>query len=169
MGLDPLGKLLLLVDTSEESVVAAECAIVLARWHGAVLHALYVVNEQLVEDLARARVLLADEALDLRHDLERDGRYHLAHVGRLAHAKGLEVVAELRRGMVHREAVRYAEEVGAGLVVVGGFDEPRTRRECYYNDTERILWTAPCPVLVVRGAATVHQWYQTLPPRSEGS
>lgn len=157
-----ISKILLSVDVTEEGLQAARYAVALAKTLDAELYALYVVNEQLVEDLVRAHVFITQEGLDMRRDLEQDGLRYLKAAERLAAAKGVPIVTELRKGIVHLEVVERARQIGAGIIVVGGFDEPVTRRALFHNETERILWTASCPVLVVRGDETVQRVYDAL-------
>ena len=157
----PLGKILLYVDATESSLTAARYAIALAKTYGAELHALYVVNERILLELLRARVFVEEEEVDLERDLEEDGRRHLVFIKRLAQTKGVAVTTELRKGIIHAEVVHKAAEMDVSLIIMGEIEAPVSRRDSFYDDAEIILWTAGCPVLIVKGEALVDRFYDS--------
>ena len=65
MAVAPLEKILLYVDATEGALAAARYAIVLAKTYDAELHAVYVVNEKMLEELLRAKVFVEEEEVDL--------------------------------------------------------------------------------------------------------
>lgn len=158
----PLARILLYVEASESSVSAARYAIVLARAHGTQLHAVYVVNDKMLSELTRANVFLKEEETDLRRDLEEDGRRYLQYVERLAGAKHVNVTTRLRRGIVHVEVAEEAAEINASLIVIGELEEHLSRRDPFYHEAETVLWTAKCPVLVVKGETTAEDLYDSI-------
>lgn len=155
-------KILLHVEATERSLAAARYAIVLAKTCGASLHAVYVINEQVLEELFRAKVFLAEEGVDLARDLEADGKRYLAFVARLAAQKDVPLTTELLKGIVHEQVVEKAREMEANLLVLGEIEESVSRRDCFYNESERILSTARCPVLVVKGDEAIRNVYDAL-------
>jgi nucleotide-binding universal stress UspA family protein len=162
MAVAPLGKILLYVDATEGALAAARYAIVLAKTYGAELHAVYVVNERMLEELLRAKVFVEEEEVDLERDLEEDARRYLAYVERLANEKDLEINTELLRGVVHREVVDKAAEVEAQLIVIGKIYEQLSRMDSYYDEAEEMLRRAKCPVLIVKGETIVDDLYESL-------
>ncbi len=158
----PLARILLYVEASETSISAARYAIVLAKAHGTVLHTVYVVNENMLSELTRANVFLKEEETDLRRDLEEDGRRYLQYVERLAAAKHVNVSTRLRRGVVHTEMAEEAAEFKATIIILGELEEHLSRREPFYHEAETILWTAKCPVLVVKGETTAEDLYDSI-------
>ena len=82
------GKTLVYVETNERGLEAARYAIAFAKRSGGELHAVAVINERILEELTRARVFLKEEGIDLKRDLEEDGRRYLALMERLAGKKG---------------------------------------------------------------------------------
>jgi len=108
----PLDKILLYIEPNERGLESARYAVALARRYAGDLHVVSVVNEQALEDLLRARIFLKEEGIDLQRDLEEDGKRYLAFVEKLAREKDLHVSTELLRGVVHREVVAKAKEVG---------------------------------------------------------
>ena len=59
----PLAKIVLSVDATEGALDAARYAIALARAYGAQLHAVYVVNEKMLEELLNAKTFVQEEAV----------------------------------------------------------------------------------------------------------
>lgn len=158
----PLEKILLYVDASDTSISAARYAIALTKAYGAQMHAVYVVNENMLGELLHAKIFVEDEETDLRRDLEEDGRRYLQFVERLAKAKDLEICTQLRRGNVHAEVAKEAASVGASVIIIGELEEPLSRKDSFYNEVEMILWTAKCPVLVVKGETEAEELYDSI-------
>jgi nucleotide-binding universal stress UspA family protein len=66
----------------------------------------------------------------------------------------------LSRGKVDHEVVTLAEEIGAGLVVLGSRGRGGIRRALMGSVSDSVVRHSHCPVLVVRDGAVA------LPPRS---
>jgi nucleotide-binding universal stress UspA family protein len=162
MAVAPLSKILIAVDATEAALAAAKYAIAVARTYGAELHAVYVVNESLLEELLRARVFVEAEEVDLQVDLEEDGRRYLSYVEKLARDKDVRVTTELLKGIVHRQVVDKATQVGAALIIIGEIEEPLSRKDAFYDEGEMILRRAGCPVLMVKGESLVDEVYDSL-------
>ncbi len=158
----PIEKVLLHVDATEAALTAARYAIVLAKTYGAEIHAVYVINEKLLEDLLRAKVFLEEEEVDLEHDLEADGQRYLDAVDRLAKAKEVTISGEILRGVVHREVIDRATQIGASLIVIGELEQTASRRDSFFDESEMILRLAKCPVLSVKGDDFVKSLYDSL-------
>lgn len=155
----PLERILLHVDAADESALAARYAVALAEAYGADLHAIFVVDEKMLGDLSRARVFLDEEVHELGRDLEADGHKYLGEVERLARERNLNVTLRLRRGTPHREVVDEAIQIAASAIVLGEIAVPLSVRDAFGNEFEMILWTAPCPVIVVKGKAVEDMLY----------
>ena len=157
----PFEKIVLYVDASEAALDAARYAIALAKSYGARLHAVYVVNEKMLEELLSAKVFLEEEEVDLGRDLEEDGRRYLAAVERLADEKGVEVETDLLKGVVHREVIDKATQMGASLIIIGEIEEPMSRKDSFFDEGEMILRLAKCPVLTVKGDQLIRALYDS--------
>ena len=157
----PFGKVVVAVDATEAALDAARYAIALAKAYGAELHAIYVVNEKMLEELLSAKVFVEEEEVDLERDLEEDGRRYLAAVERLANEKGLSITTELTKGVVHREVVDKATQMDASLIIIGEIEEPMSRRDAFFDEGEMILRLAKCPVLSVKGDELVRTLYES--------
>jgi len=158
----PLERILLYVDATEAALDAARYAIALAKTYRAELHAVYVVNEKMLEELLRARVLVQEEQLDMSRDIEEDGRRYLSFVERLAAQKQLNITTDLLRGNVHREVVDKAGQIDAGLIIIGEIEEQLSRVDAHYDELEQILRVAKCPVLVVKGETMVENLFESV-------
>ncbi len=158
----PIERIVLYVEATESALTAARYAIVLARTYGAEIHAVYVVNEKLLEDLLRAKVFLEEEEVDLEQDLEADGQRYLDAVSRLAKEKEVAISSEILRGVVHREVVDKATQIGASLIIIGELGESVSRRDSFFDESEMILRLAKCPVLSVKGDEFVRSLYDSI-------
>jgi nucleotide-binding universal stress UspA family protein len=162
MAVSPFEKMLLHVEASEGGLVAARYAVALAKAYGSRLHAVYVVNEKMLEELLSAKVFLEEEEVDLERDLEEDGKRYLSAVERLADEKGVALTTDLAKGVVHREIVDKATQMGAGLIIIGEIEEPMSRRDTFFDEGEMILRLAKCPVLTVKGEDLVRSLYDSI-------
>jgi nucleotide-binding universal stress UspA family protein len=155
-------KILLYVDGSEEAIVAAQQAVCLAKHLGCELHAIYVVNVELLNDLLSARIFVPAEELAYEHDLEEDGRRYLKYVERIAESKGVNANTILARGTIRQEVIHVAKELAVDLIVIGEYEEAKSRLDTFYNEEERIVHEAPCSVLIVKDEERVTRMFEEL-------
>jgi nucleotide-binding universal stress UspA family protein len=156
---NPLGNILLYIDGSESSITAAQLAVTMAKTYGSVLRVMYVVNENLLSELLKAKVFVQMEKMDYERDLEEDGKRYLNYVVKLGDRKGVTVETVLRKGVVHEEVAREAEEWNADLLVQGELGEVLSLRDSFYEEGERILRKVKCPVMVVRGREKIERLF----------
>lgn len=150
--------ILLAIDGSSESQLATRTAVDLSQKTDSELHVIHVV------DIASIAVLYP-EATDpegvempdpiLEEDLERRaeqrGREMLdEEVQRISSAGGTVAQAHLTMGEVAREIVHLAEDLGAGLIVMGSRGRGGIRRALMGSASDSVVRHAHCPVLVVR-------------------
>lgn len=150
------------IDGTEQSITAAQYAICLARYTGATLTAFYVVNTKALEDLLKVSIFLKEEQVEYEHDLEEDAKRYLNHVTELAKAKGVAIVTRSCSGKVHQEIVNAIKEEEIDLLVIGELSRIRSRRDEFYNETERAMRAATCSVLIVKDEDAVWQLYESL-------
>jgi nucleotide-binding universal stress UspA family protein len=155
--------ILVLVDGTEQSITAAQYAILLARATGARLAALYVVNTRALKDLVRARIFLPAEQDEYRLDLEADAERYLNHVRELAARKGVLVETFKASGTVHQEVRNQVVARKADLLVLGELAGVRSRRDEFYDEAERALRSVPCSVLVVKDEDRVWSMFDAAP------
>ena len=141
-------KVLLAIDGSEESDLAARAAAEVAEGTGSELHVVYVEPlPNFMKDGAGA------PAYDrqLYGIIEKEGRETLRKVvWRVKVAGGNVAEAHLRMGAVADEIVRLADELEADLVVVGSRGLGRITRALVGSVSESVFRQAHRPVMVVR-------------------
>jgi nucleotide-binding universal stress UspA family protein len=54
------------------------------------------------------------------------------------------------------------------LLVLGGISQIHSRRDELLSETDRMMRTAPCPVLVVRENDTIWDMFETMPDMETG-
>ncbi|QIN80378.1 universal stress protein [Rubrobacter marinus] len=136
-------RILLATDGSPDASLAARSAVELSNSTGSELHVVHVgeflptyfayTEEEPAELRQRAREIL-DGAL---RGIEEGG--------------GTVAEGHLRLGRPAEEIINLAEEVGAGVVVVGSRGLGALRRAVLGSVSESVVRYAPCPVFVVRG------------------
>ena len=155
-------KIMVFVDGTEQSVTAAQYAICLASGTGAELIALYVVNTRAVEDLLKARIFLQDEQVEYQQDMEADAQRYLNYINELATKKGVSATLICRKGSVHKEILEAAKEADVDLLVIGELSRIRSRRDEFYDESERAMRIVPCSVLIVKDEDRVWEMYEAL-------
>ena len=151
-------KVLLATDGSEEADLATRTAADLADKTGSELHLVHVFgitpwypaypegfglggveleNPELEEDLQRTSEQRARELLD-------------AEVKKLRSVGGTLAQAHLVDGGVPQGIVSLAEEIGAGLIVMGSRGRGGIRRALMGSVSDSVVRHAHCPVMVVR-------------------
>ncbi|MHC4433223.1 MAG: universal stress protein [Planctomycetota bacterium] len=159
---NPIRKIMVYVDGTEQSITAAQYAICLASFSNAQLIAHYVVNTRAMEDLLRARIFLKDEQVEYEHDMEADAERYLNHVNELAVQKGVTIEKRHSKGNVHKEIVKAVAEDDVDLLVIGELSRIRSRRDEFYDEAERAMRNVGCSVLIVKDEDKVWEMYQSL-------
>src|SRR5919112_320121 len=140
---------LLATDGSKDAELATTTALELAKGTGSELHIV------LVEEPAYAYVDPSGHPYftdaELEHELERQARMRLdAEVQKIRSAGGAVAEAHLRVGAAAAEIVDLAEEIGAGLIVMGSRGLGGIRRALMGSVSDSVVRHAHCPVMVVR-------------------
>jgi nucleotide-binding universal stress UspA family protein len=133
------------VDRSLDSLQAFAYAIALARWQGARLSLLEVIEVAPPPGANRAS---EDDNVprEARTALERDLRRMLV----ARHASDLRVKIFMRKGNVVQEILAQARASRCDLVVIGSHGRSGAQRLVLGSVAERVLRLATCPVLTVR-------------------
>jgi nucleotide-binding universal stress UspA family protein len=148
MGVFPT-KILLATDGSEEATLAAETAIELANKTSSELHGLYV-------GLAAPQTNSYDEYyvgnyVQEQDELDRISQQVLDEQVRNIEARGGSVVqAHLDAGKSDVAITDVAEQIGAGLIVMGSRGLGGIKRALMGSVSDSVVRHAHCPVLVVR-------------------
>jgi nucleotide-binding universal stress UspA family protein len=146
-------KVVLAIDGSEESSRAAKAAVELCEKTGSELHVVHVGEDfylTAVTDLDMvAQTRVAQEYAESEANFEQIAREVLdAEVEKVEAAGGTVAQAHLRVGGADAEIVDLAEEIEAGLVVLGS--RGGVKRALMGSVSYSVVRHAHCPVLVVR-------------------
>src|SRR5215218_5567458 len=134
-------KILLATDGLESSALASRAAVDLAKGGGAELHVVHVWHTVPSPHFDRV----------IRSGLEDAGREALEEQIRwIEDAGGTVAEARLREGRAVEEIIAQAEEIGAGLVIVGSRGMGRLGRLVMGSVSTGLAHRSPCPVLIVR-------------------
>jgi nucleotide-binding universal stress UspA family protein len=148
-------KVVLAIDGSEEASRAAEAAVELCEKTGSELHVVHVGEDfylTAVTDLDMvAQTWVAQEYAESETNFEQIAREVLdAEVEKVEAAGGTVAQAHLRVGRAEAEIVDLAEEIEAGLVVLGSRGLGGVKRALMGSVSYSVVRHAHCPVLVVR-------------------
>ena len=145
-------KILLATDSSEEAELALSTAIDLATSTNSQLHVVtvapwnpdpaYAAHEASFrwETYEQASEAIGKEAQEILDN----------QLSKIDEGGGTVQEAHLRRGKKDEEIVRVAEEIGAGLIVMGSRGLGGVRRALMGSVSDSVMRHAHCPVLVVR-------------------
>jgi nucleotide-binding universal stress UspA family protein len=151
-------KILLATDGSEEAKLAATVAADLSGKTDSELHVVHVfgiapVGSSYPEASYIDGVELEDPVLEenLERISEQRAREVLdAEVGKIRSVGGAVAQAYLREGRTAQEIVVLAEEIGAGLIVMGSRGRGGMRRALMGSVSNSVVRHAHCPVTIVR-------------------
>ena len=138
-------------DGSEPSIRAAHQAYRLLAGTGGRLTALYVIDDVVLNELARFN---SRDPLEARMELEQHGLRYLKLIEREAQREGIEVDLLVREGNPFEEIVAAAREQEVDLIVMGHKGQRGSSRILLGSVTSHVLDFAHCPVLVVKGSVT---------------
>ncbi len=158
----PFQRIMVYVDGSEESITAAQYGVCLAKMTGAELYAVYVVNTRALDDLVKTRIFLQEEQEEYRMDLETDSERYLQHVEKMGEEKRVSVRRVKTSGNVHSEIKKSVKELEIDLLLLGEISHVRSRRDEFYNESERAMRSVPCSVLIVKDPDKVWDLYENL-------
>lgn len=141
-------RILLSTDGTVASEEAEPHAIDLAATHDAVLHVLYVVDENVVTAYSGDEYV--DEAEGPEHGLEEQGKETITEIQSAAADAGVEVVEAMQYGQPAETIVDYADDTDVGLIVLGTKRRPEEYRTLLGSVTDRVLRLTHKPVTVVK-------------------
>ncbi len=139
-------RLLFATDFSVASRPAWKEALGVARAHGAAIRILHVVAPLAEGQVARWAYAEAEA------EARADARKRLERLRRSARSAGVRADAILLRGVAHEEITRAARSMRDAWVVVGTHGRTGFSGALLGSVAARVVTTAPCPVLTVRGA-----------------
>jgi nucleotide-binding universal stress UspA family protein len=134
------------------SIITAKYAIYLAKLLQVKLTAVYVVDENAIQELLKSRVFVEIEAKEYEIDMEQQSKLFMQRVKTLAENKKVEFDSFVLKGEIHSEVARVAKELGSDLLVMGDLKEVLSWQEALYSEGERIFRESSCPVVVVKNS-----------------
>jgi len=158
----PIEKIMVYVDGSEGSILAARFAIVLAAELGAELHALSVLNTRALSELVQAHIFLESEQEEYRRELAEDGARYLNHTVEMGKRKGVTVNKQSASGSVSAAIKEKVAELDIDLLVMGPPPKIRSRRDALYDEIEMAMRTVDCSVLIARNEERIEELYERL-------
>lgn len=143
-------RVLLATDGSDEAARAARVAVELSEKLDSPLHVAYVEPLHDPYPTVQATLYNPENLLPVREITTKKAEQGLdvetMKVGSLGKVSG----AHARIGRPDAEIVRLADEIGAGLIVIGSRGLGGVRRALIGSTSASVVRHAPCPVLVVR-------------------
>lgn len=136
------------IDGSKTSTAAGKLAVGLAVSNKARLIFIYVVDETVVDELARSGEHTWEEQ---SQELARNGQRYLDYLSIVAQERGIAPETILRHGTPHLEIVDEAKKQGADLIVIGYVGRRGPRRILIGSVTERVIEYSECPILIAKG------------------
>jgi nucleotide-binding universal stress UspA family protein len=146
----PVNHILVLVDGTESSFHAADCAIDLARTMGAKVTALAVVDRETLRQLLSVKILVDAEMGEFEKELQQSARRHLATVRERALDRRITVDEVLVTGNVEDIVPKEVHARAVDLIALGGFQSSRVNRDLVARHRQQIVDHATCPVLIVK-------------------
>jgi nucleotide-binding universal stress UspA family protein len=145
-------KILLATDGSKEAELAFASAADLSEKTGSELHIVYVGHMPLVSyESPGATTLDPDLQRRMHEGVEQEARTMLEELVQRVGKTGGEVAeVHVRLGRPDAEIVGLANELGAGLIVLGSRGLGPLRRALMGSVSDSVVRHAHCPVLVVR-------------------
>jgi nucleotide-binding universal stress UspA family protein len=139
--------ILLATDGSKEAQLAATTAADLAEKTTSELHVVTVGPDlplyELTEHPADFEDVLREQRRQAKEVLEQQAK-------RIEESGGTVKETHLREGRAEEEIVEVAEELGAGLIVMGSRGHGRLRRALMGSVSDAVVRHAHCPVTIVR-------------------
>ncbi len=146
-------KILLATDGSEEATLAAQTAVDIADKTNSELHVVHVGGLDYGYPSYDPSYAVPDYVYmqQIQENLEQQARKALdVEVERVKAAGGRVVEAHLSMGSPDAEIVKLADDIGAGLIVIGSRGLGGIRRALIGSVSDSVVRHAHCPVLVVR-------------------
>jgi len=133
-------------DGSDTAEMAVKQGIELTEAVGAKVYGLYVID-------ISTFIGVPTEAVweSIKNLLEEEGKTALGIIEKMAEEGGVEYEMILNEGSPYKNIVQTAEEKKIDLIVMGTAGRVGFDRFLLGSVAEKVVRTAPCPVLVVRG------------------
>lgn len=144
-------KIVLTTDLSENANVATPYAIDLARKYGGSIELLHVCEDTVYYASAAAAEGFVVDMEEFSAKIAKDRENALkAAADSLVSQYGIQIRPVLRKGHAANEIVAYAKEAKPDVIVIATHGRTGFSHMLFGSVAERVIRTAPCPVLSVR-------------------
>jgi len=140
-------RILVPTDFSLTSTLAFDRALDMAAREGASIDLVHVLDDVMLAGYPNG---LYVEVPELRAHLVANARERLADAAKSCAAANIPVTAQVLVGPAATSITRAAQELGTDLIVMGTHGRTAFAHLMLGSVAERVLRTAPCPVLTVR-------------------
>ena len=145
-------RILVPMDFSTHSEMALRYATALAKQSGGSVELLHVLEDPVMSDVWNSEVYVPNLP-EVREKLVADAEARLAAYRESIRKEGVPIVATVRSGQAAHVIVEYVTAAGSDLVVMGTHGRTGLPHLFMGSIAERVVRTAPCPVLTVRATA----------------
>ena len=140
-------RILVPFDGSEHSLRSAKIAIELAKIHKSELFGIYVIDEDIIEDISRMSERTAKE---VKHEFMDKGVTNMDWLGKLCKADGISYTGKIAEGYPAQIILQYSRIIKADLIVIGHRSHRQTvMAHAIGSCTKYIIEMGSFPVLVV--------------------
>ena len=146
-----ISTILVPTDFSPASLLATDYAIDMARRYGASIELLHVMEDVFMSVAPEGFV----DVPGLRARVKADAEEQLTMAGRRCAAADVPVTATLRSGHPVVVIVEHANAAAPDLIVMGTHGRSGLAHMFLGSVAERVVRTAPCPVLTVRETSRI--------------
>ena len=143
-------KLLVAISGSDSSVSAAKYSIMLAKTYKFDLAFVYVVDTFTLKELLMSKIFIEEESHEFEKNMIANGNRYLAYVEDLASGKGVKVEKTLKMGHIASKILESCDEFEADMIVLGGWDVNRSKRDLVSQSHMEVLLDSKHPVLIVK-------------------
>lgn len=138
------------IDGSEQSEAAAETGVRLAAEHGAVVHAMYVVEPIPLGGFAAGPEPASAGHGEVLEEQRNEARESIASVAELCEEHGVEIVEGIEHGRPVEEILEYVETEGIDAIAMGTHGRSGAKRVVIGSVAEKIVRRSPVPVVTIR-------------------
>ncbi len=145
-----INNILVAISGSDSSINGAKYAIMLAKTFKWDLSVVYVIDTSTLKELLISKIFIEEESSEFEKNLEANGNRYLDYIEELAMSKGVKVKKILKRGGIATMILEAADEVDADLIVLGAWQQNRSKRELITKSHMDILFDSKKSVIIVK-------------------
>jgi nucleotide-binding universal stress UspA family protein len=145
-----INNILVAISGSDSSINGAKYAIMLAKTFKWNLSVVYVIDTSTLKQLLISKIFIEEESSEFEMNLEANGNRYLDYIEELAKNKGVKVKKILKRGGIATMILEAAEEEDADLIILGAWQQNKSKRELITKSHMDILFDSKKSVIIVK-------------------